>query len=130
MAVDQRAEGVEWVARKEVCFGALLVSVVICKMSSSAYIFEIVKQVGHSFALRVGQDIIIVDFLLSCGRVSAVGARVESNTYCCSNRTVFDRGRPWLSLLLHRRRSNPAEEAVRDPCRLMLAQVFSLYGRY
>lgn len=32
----------------------------------AAYILEVVQQIGHSFALRVGEDIIVVDLGAAC----------------------------------------------------------------
>ena len=33
-----------------------------CMSQGMAYILEVVEQIGHGLALRVGEDIIVVDF--------------------------------------------------------------------
>lgn len=77
-----------------------------------AYIFEVVQQVGNSFAFRVGEDIVVVYFRAACGndkRVSLGDAgpgicrcrRVGRGlgcacTYWCSSNTVAGRS-TWSS---------------------------------
>jgi len=70
LGVDEGTEGVEWFTREEVGFRSLM-SRVRRKVRTSifivlAHIFKVVQQIGHCFALAIGQDIVVVDLASRC----------------------------------------------------------------